>query len=141
MELGPVDVVIIAYGEPQFDGSVLDELQRLAGEGTIRVLDAMVVMKGEEGEITTLDIEDLPPQEAGALGFIETGTRGLFDSGDADMLIEGMVPGSAVAALAIEHTWAIGLRKALEKVGAEVALTFRIPAPIMEDALAELGVR
>jgi phosphoenolpyruvate carboxylase len=51
-----------------------------------------------------------------------------------------MVPGSAVVALAIEHTWAIGLRKKLEKVGAEVALTFRIPAPMMEDALAELGV-
>jgi hypothetical protein len=140
MELGPVDVVIIAYGEPKFDGSVLEELRRLAGEGTIRVLDAMVVAKGDDGAVEKLDIEDLPPEEAAALGFIETGTRGLFDSGDADTLIEGMVPGSAVVALAIEHTWAIGLRKKLEKVGAEVALTFRIPAPMMEDALAELGV-
>jgi hypothetical protein len=140
MELGPVDVVIIAYGEPKFDGSVLEELSRHAGEGTIRVLDAMVVAKGEDGAVETLDIEDLSPEEAGALGYIETGTRGLFDSGDADTLIEGMVPGSAVVALAIEHTWAIGLRRALEKVGAEVALTFRIPAPMMEDALAELGV-
>jgi len=140
MELGPVDVVIIAYGEPKFDGSVLEELRRLAGEGTIRVLDAMVVAKGDDGTVETLDIEDLPAEETEALGFIETGTRGLFDSGDADTLIEGMVPGSAVVALAIEHAWAIGLRRALEKVGAEVALTFRIPAPMMEDALAELGV-
>ena len=140
MELGPVDVIIIAYGEPQFDGSVLAELERLAGEGTIRVLDAMVVAKEDDGTVETLDIEDLPPEAVKALGFIETGTRGLFDSGDADTLIEGMVPGSAVAALAIEHTWAIGLRKALEKVGGEVALTFRIPAPLLEDALAELGV-
>ena len=140
MELGPVDVIIIAYGEPKFDGSVLRELQRLAGEGTIRVLDAMVIAKGDDGTVETLDIEDLPPEQAAALGFIETGTKGLFDSGDEDTLIEGMVPGSAVAALAIEHTWAIGLRKALEKVGAEVALNFRIPAVMMEDALAELGV-
>jgi len=140
MELGPVDVVIIAYGEPKFDGSVLEELRRLAGEGTIRVLDAMVIAKGDDGAVETLDIEDLPPEEAAALGFIETGTSGLFDSGDADTLIEGMVPGSAVVALAIEHTWAIGLRNKLEEVGGEVALTFRIPAPMMEDALAELGV-
>jgi hypothetical protein len=74
------------------------------------------------------------------LGFIETGTRGLFDSGDAETLIEDMVPGSAVMALAIEHTLAIGLRKALEEVGAEVVLNFRIPGPIMEDALTELGM-
>jgi hypothetical protein len=141
MELGPVDVVIMGFGEPKFDGSVLEELEKRAGEGTIRVLDAMVIVKGEDGLVVTLDLEDLPPEDTAALGFIETGTRGLFDSDDADMLIEGLVPGSAVMALAIEHTWAIGLRKALEKVGGEVALTFRIPAPIMEDALADLGVK
>jgi len=141
MELGPVDVVIMGFGEPKFDGSVLEELEKRAGEGTIRVLDAMVIVKGEDGLVVTLDLEDLPPEDTAALGFIETGTRGLFDSDDADMLIEGLVPGSAVMALAIEHTWAIGLRKALEKIGGEVALTFRIPAPIMEDALADLGVK
>jgi hypothetical protein len=140
MEHGPVDVVIIAMGEPRFDGSVLDELQRLAGEGTIRVLDAMVVLKAEDGVAVTLDIEDQPTEVKEALGFIETGTRGFFDSDDADTLIEGMVPGSAVMAFAIEHAWAIGLRKALEGVGGEVAMTFRIPGPMVDEALAELGV-
>jgi hypothetical protein len=42
-------------------------------------------------------------------------------------------------AFAIEHAWAIGLRKALEGVGGEVAMTYRIPAPLVDDALAELG--
>lgn len=139
MEHGPVDVFILAFGEPRFDGSLVGELQRLAGEGTIRVLDAMVVMKDEDGSVSTLDIEDLPADVKEALGFIETGTRGMFDSGDADLLKEGIVPGSAVMALAIEHAWAVGLRKALAGVGGEVALTFRIPAPIIDDALAELG--
>jgi len=140
MEIGPVDVLIIAFGEPNFNGSVLEELRRLAAEGTIRLLDAMVIAKGDDGAVETLDIEDLPAEAARALGFVETGTHGLFDSGDADTLIEGMVPGSAVAALAIEHTWAIGLRRTLEEVGGEVALTFRVPAPMMEEALSELGV-
>jgi hypothetical protein len=35
-----------------------------------------------------LDMEDLPAEEKTALGFIETGTEGLFDSYDADLLIE-----------------------------------------------------
>jgi Family of unknown function (DUF6325) len=140
MEHGPVDVIIIALGEPRFDGSVLEELQRLAGEGTIRVLDVMVVVKGDDGVALTMDIEDQPSDVKEALGFIETGTRGFFDSDDADTLIEGMVPGSAVMAFAIEHAWAIGLRKALEGVGGEVAMTYRIPAPLVDEALAELGV-
>ena len=140
MEHGPVDVIVLAFGEPKFDGSVLGELQRLAGEGTIRVLDVMAVMKDEDGSVITLDIEDQAPEVKDALGFIETGTRGMFDSEDADLLKEGMVPGSAVVALAIEHAWAIGLRKALAGVGGEVAMTVRIPGPIIDDALAELGV-
>jgi len=41
MEYGPVDVVVLASGNPTFDGSILGELERLAGSGTIRVLDAM----------------------------------------------------------------------------------------------------
>ncbi len=60
-----------------------------------------------------LDLEDLPADLAAAVGFIETGTRGLFDSEDAETLIEGMVPGSAVVALAIEHTWALALVNAM----------------------------
>lgn len=140
MEHGPVDVFLLAFGEPRFDGSIVSELEKLAGEGIIRVLDVMLVMKNEDGSVVTLDMEDQPAEVKEALGFIETGTRGMFDSGDADLLKEGIVPGSAVMAIAIEHAWAIGLRKALEGVGGEVAMNFRIPGPIVDDALAELGV-
>ncbi len=140
MEHGPVDVLIVAFGDPKIDGSVLSELQRLAGEGIIRLLDAMVIAKELDGTVFGLDIEDLPPEVTESLGFIETGTRGLFDSYDSDLLVEGMVPGSAVLALAIEHAWAVGLRKALEGVGAELAMGIRIPAPIVDEALAGLGL-
>lgn len=140
MEHGPVDLIVLAFGDPQFDGSVLSELERLAGEGIIRVLDVMAVIKDDDGNIMTIDLEDQPQDVKDALGFIETGTRGMFDSEDADLLKEGMVPGAALIALAIEHTWAIGLRKAIEGVGGEVALSFRIPGPIIDEALAAIGV-
>ena len=137
---GPVDVVVLAFGEPRFDGSILAELQRQAATGTIRVLDAMVLFKDENGRYWRLDLEDLPDEEKEALGFIETDTRGLFDSDDADTLYEGMVPGSAVIALAIEHAWAVALVNAIVDVGAEVALNFRVPAPIVDEAFASLTV-
>jgi hypothetical protein len=88
----------------------------------------------------SVNIEDLPAGDKAALGFIETGTRGLFDSSDADMLFEGMVPGSAVVALAIEHTWSLALVNALYQNGVEVALNFRVPAMVVDEAFASLGV-
>jgi len=139
MEHGPVDVIVAVSGEPKFDGSVLSELSRLASEGTIRVLDALLMIMDEDGEVIKLDIEDLPGELAESLGFIETGTRGLFDSEDADMFIEGMVPGCTVVALAIEHTWALGLRKALDESGGVLAMNIRIPAPVVDDAMSSLG--
>jgi len=139
IEHGPVDVVVLAAGEPRFNGGVLAELERQAESGTIKVLDAMILLKDEEGQCWALDLEDLPPEEAKAVGFIETGTRGLFDSEDADTLYEGMVPGSAVVALAIEHTWAVALVNALDQAGVDVALNFRVPAPVVDEAFASLG--
>jgi hypothetical protein len=138
MEHGPVDVVVLAAGEPRFDGSVLAELERLSADGTIRVLDAMVLLKDEEGTAYALNMENLPDEEKAALGFIDMGTRGLFDSYDSDVLIEGMVPGSAVVALAIEHRWAVALANALQGAGVELAMQVRIPALVVDEALAGL---
>jgi hypothetical protein len=49
MKHGPVDVVVLAFGEPRFDGRILAELEKQAATGTIRVLDAMVLFKDESG--------------------------------------------------------------------------------------------
>lgn len=139
IKYGPLDVVVLAFGEPRFDGSIFSELERQAAAGTIRVLDAMALFKDEAEQQWILDLEDLPADLKARVGFIETGTRGLFDSQDAATLLEGMVPGSAVLALAIEHTWAVDLVNAIADQGVEVALNFRVPAPIVDEAFASLA--
>jgi hypothetical protein len=140
IEHGPVDVIVLAAGEPRFDGVVLAELERQAASGTIRVLDAMILLKDEAGGRAALNLEDLPPEQLAAVGFIETGTRGLFDTEDAETFFEGMVPGSAVIALAIEHTWAVALVNAMYQAGVDVALNFRVPALVVNEAFASLGL-
>jgi hypothetical protein len=136
---GPVDVVVVAGGIPRFDGSVFAELERLAAAGTIRVLDAMVLVKNEEGHEWRVELRDLPEEDRAAVGFIDVGTRGLFDPEDEATLAEGMVPGSAIFALAIEHVWAIGLVNALNDAGAELAIHTRVPAAIVDEAFAALA--
>ena len=136
---GPVDVIVLTFDEPRFDGSVTAQLAELAQLGIIRVLDAAVVAMSEEGVRTSLDLEDLPPDEAALLGYIDTGTRGLFDADDVQALFEGLAPGTAAAALAIEHRWAIGLAEAIENVGGEVALQMRVPAVMVNEAFAALA--
>jgi hypothetical protein len=140
LKFGPVDVIVLAIGEPCFDGSILAELEKAAATGTIRVLDAMLLLRDDEGECWRIDIEDLPEGQKAALAFVETGTRGMFDSDDSDVLFEGMVPGSAVIALAIEHLWAVGLVNAVYNAGAELAFQFRVPAVVVDEAYASLEI-
>lgn len=136
---GPVDMLVLALGAPVFDGSILRELKKQSANGVIRVLDAMVLFKAADGQAWSVNLEDLPASDLEALNFIPMDTRGgLFDSDDAETLWEGMVPDSAVVALAIEHIWAVDLVNTLEAAGVEVAMNVRIPAPIVDEAFAAL---
>ena len=136
---GPVDVIVLAFAEPSFDGTILAELEKQSAAGTIRVLDALILLRDEDGQCWEIDLEDLPAELAAAIGFIETGTRGLLDEEDANVLFTGMAPGSTVIALAIEHTWAIALVNDIIDAGLDVALNYRIPAPIVDAAFASLA--
>jgi hypothetical protein len=138
---GPIDVVVLASGEPRFEGTVFAELKRQAAVGTIRLLDAMLLVKDENGKSWRLDLKDLPAEERDAVGFAQTGTQSLFDSMDASTLIEGMVPGSAVVALAIEHVWAVALVNAMNNAGVELAMTYRVPATVADEVYASLNTK
>lgn len=139
LNYGPVDVIVLAAGEPRFDGSIYAELGRQAATGTIRVLDAMILLKDDAGTCWRTDIEDLAAEDKVTLGFVETGARGFFDSDDAGVLFEGMVPGSAVVALAIEHAWAVNLVNAVNNAGLELALQFRVPATVVDEVYTSLA--
>ena len=135
---GPVDVVAIAFGEPRFEGKVFAELEKQVEAGVIRVLDALFLFKDEGGRPWRIDIRDLPKEQAAAVGFIKEETLGLFDEEDASTFFEGMVPGSGIFALAIEHVWAVDLANALLDAGGLVALNYRVPVVVVNEAFAAL---
>jgi hypothetical protein len=103
------------------------------------LLDLVILLKDEAENCLRIAISDLPPEQATAVAFIEAATIGLFDDEDAATLCEGMVPGSAVAALAIEHTWAVDLANALAAEGMDMSLNYRIPAYVVDEAFAALS--
>ena len=134
MKHGPVDVVVLAFGEARFDRSALAELKKQSATETIRVLDLIILQKDESGQCWRIEVSDLPPEQATALELIEAEFGGLFDDEDAAMLCEGMVAGSAIVGLAIENTWAVELTNAIHAEGGELAFNFRVPAPIVDEA-------
>ena len=140
MAIGPVQLIVLGFTDPDFHGQIIAEVERLRESDTIRVIDSLAVYKDPSGEIEAMHLSNLTQDEAielgskvGALiglGFegeegIEAGAEAeaaaagasAFSEEDAWDVIEEIPNGSAAALLLIEHHWAVPLRDAIASAG------------------------
>ena len=59
MPIGPVQLLVISFDQPRFTGEIIEELRRLRDSNVIRLVDALAVQKGLDGELTALQWSDL----------------------------------------------------------------------------------
>ena len=142
MAIGPVQLFVIGFDHPEFHGEIIAELERLAEDDAIRVIDALAVHKDADGDIEVAHLSTLTEEEAielgtvvgalvglgiegeegmemGAIAGAEAGAEGLevFDEEDAWDIIEDIPTDSAAALILVEHHWAVGLRNAIANAG------------------------
>src|SRR6185436_5941000 len=141
MTIGPVQLLVLGFDHPDFEGDILAELQRLRDNDLVRVVDGLVVAKDSDGNISELRGSQLDSDEMAEFGAIvgalvglgaegEQGMSegaglgaemvaergGVFDEDDWDALAE--IPADSAAALILlEHRWAIPLREAIVRAG------------------------
>ena len=53
MTMGPVQLLVIGFDDPQFRGEILAEIERLRQDDVVRLIDMIVVKKTEDGELET----------------------------------------------------------------------------------------
>ena len=59
MAMGPVQMLVLGFAEPNFTGKIAAELDRLREHEFVKIVDALVVNKDDEGNITALQVSDL----------------------------------------------------------------------------------
>ena len=138
MTIGPVQMLVLGFSEPEFTGKIAAELDRLRAHDFLRIVDALVVQKDDVGNITALQVSDLNRDEAMEMGAIAGALVGL-GAGDAETgaevgAVEGadghLIPdeevwyvadtiqnGSTAAIVLLEHLWAVPLRDAIVDAG------------------------
>jgi uncharacterized membrane protein len=141
MTIGPVQLLVIGFEESSFNGEILDELKRLRDNGVIRLIDALAVQKGPDGDLVALQWSDLSVEEAETFGATVGALLGLGLAGEEGMaagmiagaeagadghvideaevwdVADSIEPGGAAAIALIEHVWAIPLRAAIARAG------------------------
>ena len=132
---GPVDVAIIAFDEPKFDGSVASAIADLVANGTVRILDIVLVNKDENGTVTVLEVTDVDGDGIPDLVALQGDIPGMLSETDAGLAVEEMPNNTAIALLAWENTWLIRAGQAIRNNGGTLIAFERIPA---EDVQAVL---
>ena len=141
MAIGPVQMLVLGFAEPNFTGKIAAELDRLRQLEFIKIVDALVVNKDDEGNVVALQVSDLSPAEATEMGEIvgaligfgygteeaveagaEAGAEAMEDGHlipdeDAWYVADAIPNGTAAAIILIEHMWAIPLRNAIVDAG------------------------
>lgn len=119
----PVQVLVVGFEEPTFSGEVLAELSRLRAAGVVRLVDVLLVSRGEDGSFETL------PPPAGAdlgQGRLAAEILGVREDGDGSpetvegdtwSLADAVPPGTVGAVALIEHTWAAPLVESIRRAG------------------------
>jgi uncharacterized membrane protein len=51
MAIGPVQLVVLGFSQPDFRGEIVEELDRLRESDTVRLIDAVAVYKDADGEV------------------------------------------------------------------------------------------
>jgi hypothetical protein len=138
-ELGPIDIVVIAYpaGAPM-TGEAAPLLVDLVERGIIRVLDAMFVMKNEDGTFSGFDARDLDEKGVGDFAVFEGASSGLLGDEDAATAADALEPGSAAVMIVYENRWAGPFIAAVRRNGGVPIAFERIPAQDVIDALDAL---
>ena len=143
MAIGPVQLIVLGFPEPNFHGQVIAELERLRESDTVRVIDALAVHKDDSGAMEVMHLSNLTDEEAIELGskvgaLIGLGVEGeegmaigaelgaeavaadgvqALSGSDAWDVLEEIPNGSAAALVLIEHHWAVPLRDAVASAG------------------------
>jgi hypothetical protein len=126
-ELGPVDYLVVEFpaGQQHFTGAAAEELIRLHDAGIIRVMDLVIIGKGEDGSVMAQELGDL--DDLGPFGKLEAELAETLAEEDVLRFGAVMEPGSIGAVLVYENLWAAPFGAALRHAGGQLVTNGRIP--------------
>ena len=135
-ELGPIDVVVIAYpADAPMTGDAAPLLVDLVERGIIRVLDVMFVIKNEDGTFSGFDATDLDGKGVGEFTVFEGASSGLLGDEDVALAADVIEPGTAAVMIVYENRWAGPFVAAVRRNGGIPVAFERVPAQDLIDAL------
>jgi hypothetical protein len=131
----PVEMAMIAFPGDRFDGSIMPALAELVEQGTIRIVDLVIVRKDPAGRVTAAELSELDMFEAAAFELLDGEIGELFSQHDLAVAGGRLDPDTSAVLLLWQNSWATRLAAEVAGAGGRLVLHDRVPAALVRDAL------
>jgi hypothetical protein len=128
--------MVVAFPGNQFKGEIAPALDDLVKSGTIRIIDLAFVIKGEDGSMSGLELEDAGSEVFQAFESLTAERGGFVSEEDMQAVAGALEPNSSAAVLVWEDLWATRLADAIANAGGELVDIQRVPRELVEEAVA-----
>src|SRR4051794_28012976 len=136
MSLGPIELLVLKFPGNKFSGEILPELRALVDTDMIGIVDIMLAVTDDEGNVSALEIAD--DQEAySVLKPIVNDIEGLLTPADIEALGNQLGRNSTAAVMLFENKWATRFRDAVLRADGEVVMLERIPKQVVDAMMEE----
>ena len=136
MDIGPVEILVVAFPGNQFTGEIAPALAELISAGTVRVIDLVFVAKDAAGEAAAVELSEIDEAASAALRPHVEEPSGMLSDEDIAELAADLEPNSSAAILLFEHVWATRFRDAVLGSGGELVASIRIPKEVVDEVVA-----
>jgi hypothetical protein len=136
MAMGPVEYIIVSFPGNKFSGEMVPELAALIDSRTVRILDLVFVRKDADGNVDSLEFDQL--DELAPYADIDGDVGGLAGPEDIEHAAALLEPNSSAALLIWEDLWALPLVEAIRNSGGVLVEGARVPRELVEEAFEEL---
>jgi hypothetical protein len=134
----PVEYLVVEFPGNQFNGDVAPALAELIEAGIVRLLDLLFVTKDAAGEVAWFELGEVDSAVAQAFDALEGTVGGLVSEEDVAEVAASLPDDCSAAILVWENVWAERFVNAVRASKGEVLAHERIPAEVVDAALAAL---
>ncbi|ANQ70333.1 DUF6325 family protein [Rhodococcus qingshengii] len=133
MNIGPVELVVLAFPGSTVDPEAVAALQNVVERGFVTLLDLVYIAKDADGQVSQIDVdEDLTDI---GLAILSIEAKALISDEDLDVVRESLEPGTSAAVIVYEQTWARELASTVRGGGGDVVLHVQIPREVVVAAV------
>lgn len=133
MALGPVEILAIEFPGNNFRGEIADALADLVESDTIRIIDLVFVKRDADGDLITIELDDLDPDDYRAFDPVVAETSGMLSEEDIEKFAAAVPPNHSVGLMLFENTWATRFVEAARRANGQVLISERIPAAVIDE--------